>query len=161
MTSARPLLPLEEKLRRLELVQRISVALSAERNRDRLMERILVEAKTLCGADGGTLYLRTEQDTLRFAILRNDTLAMALGGTTGRNVSLPEIPMFDAATGKPLTKHVASYCAVHKRTINILDAYHASGFDFSGTVSFDLRNQYRSKSFLTIPMVNNEDRVIG
>jgi HD-GYP domain-containing protein (c-di-GMP phosphodiesterase class II) len=120
----------------------------------------LEEAKSLCGANGGTLYLRTEDDALRFAILRNDTLAMALGGTTGKPIELPEIALFDAQ-GKPLTKHVASYCAVHKRVINIPDAYHASGFDFSGTVSFDKRNQYRSKSFLTIPMVNNEDRVIG
>jgi HD-GYP domain-containing protein (c-di-GMP phosphodiesterase class II) len=154
-------IPLEERLERLELLQRVSLALSAERNRDRLIELILVEAKTLCGADGGTLYLRTEQDTLRFAMLRNDSLRMALGGTTGKAVELPEIPLFDAETKRPLTKHVAGYCAVHKRTINIPDAYHASGFDFSGTVAFDHRNQYRSKSFLTIPMVNNEDRVIG
>jgi HD-GYP domain-containing protein (c-di-GMP phosphodiesterase class II) len=56
---------------------------------------------------------------------------------------------------------VASYAAVHKRTINIPDAYNVSGFDFSGTVAFDHRNQYRSKSFLTIPMLNNEERVIG
>ncbi len=153
-------LPLAEKLRRLELLQRISLALSAERDRDRLIELILEEAKSLCGADGGTLYLRTERDTLRFAILRNDTLAMALGGTTGKPIELPEIPLYGAG-GEPLTKHVASYSAVHKRVINIPDAYHASGFDFSGTVAFDRRNQYRSKSFLTIPMVNNEDRVIG
>jgi HD-GYP domain-containing protein (c-di-GMP phosphodiesterase class II) len=154
-------LPLDEKLRRLELMQRISLALSAERNRDRLIELILVEAKTLCGADGGTLYLRTDKDTLRFAMLRNDSLNMALGGTTGRPIDLPEIPLFDARTGKPLTKHVASYAAVHKRNINIPDAYNVSGFDFSGTVAFDHRNHYRSRSFLTIPMVNNEDRVIG
>jgi HD-GYP domain-containing protein (c-di-GMP phosphodiesterase class II) len=160
VSVARTPLPVEEKLRRLELVQRISVALSAERNRDRLIELILVEAKTLCGADGGTLYLRTDKDTLRFAMLRNDSLGMALGGTTGRPIELPEIPLFDG-TGKALTKHVASYAAVHKRTINIPDAYNVSGFDFSGTVAFDRRNQYRSKSFLTIPMVNNEDRVIG
>jgi HD-GYP domain-containing protein (c-di-GMP phosphodiesterase class II) len=162
MSGRRPSpIPLEERLKRLELLQRISLELSAERNRDRLIELILVEAKTLCGADGGTLYLRTDEDTLRFAMLRNDTLGMALGGTTGKAVELPEIPLFDPDTGRPLTKHVASYCAVHKRTINIPDAYHASGFDFSGTVAFDHRNQYRSKSFLTIPMVDNEQRVIG
>jgi HD-GYP domain-containing protein (c-di-GMP phosphodiesterase class II) len=162
MSPGRPSpISLEERLKRLELVQRISVALSAERNRDRLIELILVEAKTLCGADGGTLYLRTEQDTLRFAMLRNDSLGMALGGTTGKTVDLPEIPLLDPDTKQPLTKHVAGYCAVHKRTINIPDAYHTSGFDFSGTLAFDQRNHYRSKSFLTIPMVNNEDRVIG
>ena len=33
----------------------IDIALSAERNHDRLMERILTEAQKLCNADGGTL----------------------------------------------------------------------------------------------------------
>lgn len=152
---------LEERVRRLEIVQRVGVALSAERNRDRLLEMILVEAQKLCHADGGTLYLRTEDDHLRFAILRSDSLGMNLGGTTGNPVNLPALPMFDADTGAPNTRNVATYCAVTKRTINIPDAYHASGFDFSGTVAFDRRNQYRSKSFLTIPMVNQEERVIG
>ena len=150
----------EEKIRRLELVFKVGVALSAERNRDRLLEMILDEAKKLCHADGGTLYLRTEDDALRFAILRSDSLGMSLGGTTGKPIDFPVIPMYDAA-GKPNTHNVATYCAVYKRTINIPDAYHASGFDFSGTVTFDRRNHYRSKSFLTIPMVNNDEQVIG
>lgn len=152
---------LEEKVRRLSLVQQVGVALSAERNRDRLIEMILVEAKKLCNADGGTLYLRTDNDHLRFAILRSDSLGMSLGGTTGKPIDLPSIPMFDPESGKPNTKNVATYCAVQRRTINIPDAYHASGFDFSGTIAFDRRNNYRSKSFLTIPMVNSEDTVIG
>jgi HD-GYP domain-containing protein (c-di-GMP phosphodiesterase class II) len=152
---------LDDKVRRLELVFKVGVALSAERNRDRLIEMILDEAKKLCNADGGTLYLRTENDEQRFAILRSDSLGMSLGGTTGKPIELPVIPMYDAETGKPNTKNVATYCAVHKRTINIPDAYHASGFDFSGTVSFDRRNNYRSKSFLTIPMVNHDGDVIG
>ena len=59
---------LEEKLEKLELLMRIGTALSAERSKDRLIEMILLEAKALCNADGGTLYLRSE-DTLRFAIL--------------------------------------------------------------------------------------------
>ncbi len=152
---------LEEKIRRLSLVQQVGVALSAERNRDRLIEMILVEAKKLCNADGGTLYLRTDNDQLKFAILRSDSLGMSLGGTTGKPIDLPDIPMFDPETNAANTKNVATYCAVQRRTINIPDAYHASGFDFSGTIAFDRRNNYRSKSFLTIPMVNSEDMVIG
>ena len=34
-------------------------------------------------------------------------------------------------------------------------------FDFSGTARFDEANGYRSTSFLTIPMVNNEQEVTG
>ena len=101
-------LSLDEKIRRLELVQAVGVALSAERNRNRLIEMILVEAKRLCNADGGTLYLRTEDDRLRFAILRSDSLGMSLGGTTGKPIDLPTIPMFDPETGAPNTKNVAT-----------------------------------------------------
>ncbi len=153
-------LTLEEKVRRLEIVQRVGVALSSERNRDTLVEMILVEAKKLCNADGGTLYLRTDDDHLRFAILRSDSLGTSLGGSTGKPIDLPALPLFDDS-GAPNTKNVATYCAMQRRTINIPDAYHASGFDFSGTIAFDRRNNYHSKSFLTLPMVNSERNVIG
>ncbi|HTM46758.1 MAG TPA: HD domain-containing phosphohydrolase [Polyangiaceae bacterium] len=154
-------LSLEEKVRRLELLHKIGVALSAEQNKDRLVEMILLEAKALCNADGGTLYLRTDDEHLRFAILRNDTLGTALGGSGGRTVDLPAIPMYDPLTGEANRHNVATYAAALGRSVNVPDAYDAAGFDFSGTKKFDQRNNYRSKSFLTIPMVNNENRVIG
>ncbi|HEX2880981.1 MAG TPA: GAF domain-containing protein, partial [Polyangiaceae bacterium] len=151
----------EERVHRLELLHKIGVALSAEQNKDRLVEMILLEAKTLCNADGGTLYLRTDEDELRFVILRNDTLGIALGGTTGQAPTLPNIPMFDPKTGEANRNNVATYTAALGRSVNIVDAYDATRFDFSGTKKFDQRNNYRSQSFLTIPMVNNEGRVIG
>ena len=43
----------------------IGIALNAERDLDRLMEKILFEAIDLCAADGGTFY-RTEGDQLNF-----------------------------------------------------------------------------------------------
>ncbi|MEZ4249943.1 MAG: HD domain-containing phosphohydrolase [Polyangiales bacterium] len=150
----------EEKIARLELVHRIGVALSAERDRDRLLEMILLEAKKLCNADGGTLYLRTDEDTLRFAIMRNDSLGIALGGTTGRPIEIPPLPMRDTA-GRPNHNNVATCAALMRSSITIPDAYQAAGFDFQGTKRFDEKAGYRSKSFLTIPLVNSEFRVIG
>lgn len=150
----------ETRLERLELLHRIGIALSSERNRDRLLETILEEAKKLCNADGGTLYLRTDDDHLAFAILRNDSLGVSMGGTTGRSITLPPIPLFDPS-GKPNRHNVASAAAVMKKSVNVKDAYDAEGFDFSGTKAFDQRAGYRSKSFLTIPLVNGENRVIG
>ena len=46
-------------------------------------------------------------------------------------------------------------------TINIADAYAEAGFDFSGTREFDHRNNYRSRSFLTVPMRNHDAEIIG
>ena len=142
-----------------ELLHRIGIALSAERDKERLLEMILLEAKKLCHADGGTLYLRTDTDELRFAIMRTDSLDIALGGTTGKAIQLPALPL--RVDGKPNERNVATCAAIRKAAFNIPDAYAAEGFDFSGTKIFDERNGFRSQSFLTIPLVNNEDEVIG
>ena len=158
--TAQDISRLTERLERYSRLHRVGIALSAEKNRDRLMERILIEAKELCRADGGTLYLRTDDDTLRFAIMRTDTLSIALGGTTGKPIALPEIPLY-GTDGKENRKNVASHCALQNESVNIPDAYAADGFDFSGTKAFDTKNGYRSTSFLTIPMCNQDDRVIG
>lgn len=152
--------PLVEQVRRLQVLFRVGLALSSEKNKDRLMEMILLEAKALCNADGGTLYIRDEQQ-LRFEIMRSDTLGIALGGTTGAPIKLPPLPLRHSATGAQNLHNVATATANLKRSFNIIDAYCEEGFDFTGTKAFDERNAYRSKSFLTIPLVNQEDHVIG
>ena len=96
-----------------------------------------------------------------FAILRNDSLKLSLGGTTGLPIDLPPVPMRDPVTGQPNHKNVASFAASGNHSVNIDDAYAAAGFDFSGTQAFDLRHGYRSTSFLTIPLQNNEGLVLG
>ena len=150
---------LEDNVQRLELLYEVGIALSAERDTDRLMERILVEAKALCRADGGTLYMRTDDDHLRFAIVRNDSLKIALGGTTGTEVPFPPIPLRDDETGLPNHNNVATYAALIKKSVNIPDAYDTTTFDFSGTKAFDDASGYRSTSFLTIPLVNHKRHI--
>jgi HD-GYP domain-containing protein (c-di-GMP phosphodiesterase class II) len=151
----------DDKLRRLELLLRVGVALSAETDTNRLLETILLEAKELTRADGGTLYLRQEEDSLHFAIMRTDSLGIAIGGTTGLPATLPPIPLRDPDTGAPNNRHIASYAALRKTSVNIPNAYDTTRFDFSGTKAFDARNGYRSVSFLTIPMVDAAGRVAG
>jgi HD-GYP domain-containing protein (c-di-GMP phosphodiesterase class II) len=151
----------DDKLRRLELLLRVGVALSAETDTNRLLETILLEAKELTHADGGTLYLRQDEDSLHFAIMRTDSLGIAIGGTTGRPTTLPPIPLRDPETGAPNHRHIASYAALRKQSINIPNAYDTTRFDFSGTKAFDARNGYRSVSFLTIPMLDAAGRVAG
>jgi HD-GYP domain-containing protein (c-di-GMP phosphodiesterase class II) len=151
----------DDKLRRLELLLRVGVALSAETDTNRLLEAILLEAKELTRADGGTLYLRQEEDSLHFAIMRTDSLGIAIGGTTGRPNTLPPIPLRDPSTGAPNNRHIASYAALRKTSVNIPNAYDTTRFDFSGTKAFDAHNGYRSVSFLTIPMLDAAGHVAG
>ncbi len=151
--------PVQEDPSIFELLYKVGIALSAEKNKDRLVEMILIEAKNLCHADGGTLYVRTDHDELRFAIMRTDSLGISLGGTTGGPINLPPIPLYK--NGVPNEANVATCTALRKQSFNVPDAYQAVGFDFTGTKAFDERNHYRSRSILTIPLVNNEDNVIA
>lgn len=152
----------EDLFRRLAELNQIGIALSQEKNLDRLLESILLAAKQITRADGGTLYRRTagNPDELRFEIIRNDTLDIAMGGTTGRPVPFPPLPLRTAEGGENTTM-VAAYAALKGRTVAIADAYQEQGFDFSGTQAFDRRTGYRSTSFLTVPMKNHEDDIIG
>ena len=56
---------------------------------------------------------------------------------------------------------MVAYAVLHDRTVSVADAYTEQGFDFSGTKSFDRKTGYRSQSFLTVPMKNHEDEIIG
>ena len=148
-------------LKRLEQLNDIGASLSKERDTTLLLERILLAAKAITHADGGTLYRMTaDGHSLRFEILRTDSLHIAMGGTSGCAISFPELPLQDQ-TGAPNDTLVAAYAAIHRETVNIADAYSDPSFDFSGTRRFDQHTGYRSQSFLTVPMKDHEGEVIG
>lgn len=137
----------------------IGVSLSAEKDFNRLLESLVVEAQTFTNADAGSLYL-VEEDKLRFVILRNTSLDMTMGGTSGTPISFYPVRLHNE-DGSENRANVVSYAALTHQRINIADAYEAEGFDFSGTKAFDEKTKYRSKSFLTIPLTNKEGLVIG
>lgn len=133
----------------------LGVALSAEKNFDRLVERFVVTAMDLCNADAGSLFMRTADDQLRYAVVRTKSLGLAYGGTTGKAVPYQNLPLFDEQR-QPVLENVATFTAHEGISVNIADIYDKSGFDFSGTRRFDERNNYRSISCLTVPLVNYE-----
>src|SRR5690606_5173398 len=91
---------------------------------------------------------------------RNDSLKINQGGSSGNAISLPPIPLRDDA-GEENHHHIAAHVAITGRVVNIPDAYRSDQFDFSGTKAFDERHGYRSVSFLTIPLLNHLNEVIG
>src|SRR4051812_22072767 len=149
----------EDLGQRLEQLNTIGASLSAERDINRLLESILAAAKTITRADGGTLYRVTEEKTLRFEIMRTTSLKYYLGGTTGNPIPFYPIQLYK--NGEPNHGMIAAHVALAGKTVNIPDAYEAEGFDFTGTRAFDTKTGYRSTSFLTVPMKNHENEVIG
>ena len=148
---------LEERIQQLVQVGR---SLSREKNIDRLLEHILMAAKLVTNADGGTLYRLTEDSTLSFEFIRNDSLGIAMGGSTGSEVPFEPLALFNSQ-GEAINSLVATYAVHNDCSVNIADAYTENGFDFSGTREFDQKTGYRSQSFLTVPMKNQDDEVIG
>jgi len=92
------------------------------------LETILLEAKDLSNADVGTLYLSDEDGNLKFEIMRTDSLKIAMGGTTGKEITFPPVRLFDSETGKENHANIASSAALTGKSINIPDAYDSKDF---------------------------------
>ena len=108
MSEAAP----DRLIRRIERLNAIGTALSAERNHDRLLEHILLGAKELTNADGGSLYILSD-DTLHFKLVHTTTLDLYMGGSSGKPIAFPPIPLHDP--GGPrcrcrITKGTSSGC---------------------------------------------------
>ncbi len=155
-----PRATLERLLDRLSELNAIGASLSSERDINRLLESILDAAKKITHADAGTLYLLDEANKqLTFEILHNDSLGIRMGGTSGEPISFYPVQLY--IDDQPNHAMVVSHAALSGETVNIVDAYTAEGFDFSGTKKFDAKTNYRSQSFLAVPMRNHDSEVIG
>ena len=153
-------MPSEDSLlQRIERLNAIGTALSAETDTARLLETILIGAKELTNADGGSLYILKDR-ALHFELIHTTSLGIHMGGTSNRPIAFPPIPL-DLADGEPNLNNVVSTAINEQRLISIPDAYQDARFDFSGTRAFDQRTGYRSQSFLTVPLQDHEGKIIG
>ena len=140
----------------------IGIALSREKDINILLEKILNEARIISNSDGGTVYLVIDDGKkLNFEIMHTESLNIKFGGSS---IAVPDtiypVKIYND-DGTENIHNVAAVCALEGETINIDDAYTNKKYDFSGTKGFDKKNNYRSKSFLTIPLKNHKDKVIG
>lgn len=129
-----------------------------------LLPKILKEAQSLTMADAGTIYLMEDEETepkLRFSVIHNKTLKInknLLGSDEQSNFNAI---LLKNEQGEDNLLNVASYCANTKQMVNIEDAYESTEFCFDGTKAFDKSTGYRSQSFLTLPLLNHNNDVIG
>lgn len=150
---------MDKMLSKIALLNEIGIALSSEKNNQRVLEIILNGAKKLTNADGGTIYTLTDNQELKFEVVSTDSLGIVMGGTSGHDIIFPPLPLY--VDGEEYLSMVVTRAVLEDETINIHDAYHAVGYDFSGTRKFDQQTGYRTKSLLTIPMKNHEGDIIG
>jgi len=139
----------------------IGIALSAEKDIFNLLELIVDSARDFTNADGGTLYIVSDDEkSLNFEIVQTNSLNIRMGGKTGEEINWPPVPLFNE-DGSPNKENVSTNVAITKKLVNIPDVYDVEGFNFEGTRKFDESTGYRSMSMLVIPMLNHENEIIG
>jgi len=130
-----------------ELIE-ISIMISSISNLNNLLDIILKKARDITRADAGSLYLK-ENDKLIFLITQNDSV---------KEIN-SKLKTFVLNMDK---RSIAGYVAITKKILNIKDVYKISrDFPFSFNDEFDKKNNYRTKSMLTVPMIDNEKNIIG
>ena len=145
----------EELLRRKEsensdLLQ-VGIALSAERDNDKLLSYILRQLREITLADAGTLYLLERDEAsgeqkMRFKITQNDS----------NPTDYSEFVM-------PLSKKTLSgYVASTGTVLNIEDVYDIPpDREYGFSKKYDQDTGYRSKSMLTVPMQDHKGEILG
>ena len=144
---------------KLEKLTDIGIALSAENDTTQLLQKILIGAKAITSADGGTIY-RIYDDYIQIEILHSDSLGIYWDTSSATYpLDINSIPLY--INGAPNLHNVVCYSYHKDKTVNIHDAYAVGEFDFSGTKAFDAKNNYRSKSFLAVPLKDYRGETIG
>ncbi len=150
----------ESQSEHIKKLNQIGISLSAETNRNKLLEMILDLAVQFTNSDGGTLYTMSDDEKfLEFQVVFNKSLNVHMGGTK-EEITWPKLPLYKE-DGSDNREMVAVLSAIDNRLINIEDVYEAEGPNFDGTKKFDQSTGYRSKSMLVIPMQNYDGDVVG
>ena len=129
----------------------VGLALNAERDPARVLELILMHARSITLADAGSIYLvEDEGKSLRFTIGHNDSVDADL-----REFTMPVNE--DSIVGTSV---------VTQSSIRIPDLYveggpRALGRTFRHDRSFDSRFGYQSRSMITTPMISPDGRVLA
>ncbi len=142
-----------------EIIVPLGIAMMAESDFDVLLEMILTEARRYCNADGGTLYLVSDERTLEFKTIINESMGIKYPAQRGVPVPFAAIPL--PAEGAHRSKHIACHVALTGETVNVNDVHRDDRFDFSGVIAFDRDTGYRTRSLLTMPLRDKAGRVIG
>lgn len=140
---------------KLEQIIQLGIEVAQVNDLDRLLEKILAEARRFVNADAGSIYIKDkEKNELEFSYAQNDTLSKEL--PPGQKLIYTTFIM-------PITStSIAGYVANTGETLNIPDVYQLTdAVPYSFNKSFDEISKYRSQSMLTVPLKNSQEEVIG
>ena len=135
--------------RQFRELNRIGIALSAEKDIDRLQSFILTTMRQLTHADGASLWLKMDEDGVPKLFL-----------ASSQNHSIDK-DTYSAFTVPVDDKTVVGYAVTMGQSQLYEDAYNPPPGMPRGGKSFDVQFGYRTKSMLTVPMRNYSNEVVG
>jgi len=142
----------------LEVVIPIGVQLSTEKDFNRLLEKMLMEAKTFCRADTGILYMLNTADELEFVIVRSESLDLRQGGSTGGKITYAALPM--KSDGQPNQTNLVARAAWTQKTINQTELNAQDDLWGEGQEN-QIWRDYAAHSLLIIPLKNSDGKTLG
>ncbi|MDA3788428.1 MAG: GAF domain-containing protein [Desulfobacula sp.] len=155
-----------DQIRHIKKLSEIGMALSIEKDINKLFEMIIDQARNFCFAEAGTLYVvDKDNQSLKFEVMQNEAMNTRMGGFNGESIQLANVPLY--INGKPNHSNVSSYVALTGNTVNLPDIYHIvdnhtfKDLDFTGTMNYDRTTGYHTQSMLVIPMMNHDNDIIG
>ncbi len=150
--SFRVSMPMNE-LEKLSTIVRLDNELNTIQDLDILLERILLEARKISGADAGSIYIR-DNNKLQIKYSQNDTLDGMLPDGEKLIYSIFTIPIDE--------KTISGYVAQSGRMLCIDNVYNLppeAPYSFSS--KYDMISGYRTESMLSIPLRTNDGAVLG
>lgn len=136
---------------KMQKILDIGIAISGEKNRDRLLDRILTETVELTNCDAGTLYI-FNGEALEFKIMITRSMGVHNGGEHGE-ITLPPVPLSE--------KNVCACGVIYGKLINIDDVYENTTYDFTGPKKYDAMTGYNTRSMMVVPMEDDKGKIIG
>ena len=144
-----------ERMTTISKLNSIGVSLATQKDVSSILENILLNIKEFTAADGGTIYI-AYGNKLTFKHILNDTLNIV------QNDSEDLDDVWNYLEIKEENQNmVAVKCAMDKEIIKIDDVHNNDLFDFSGTKIFDAKTGYLSKSMLVVPMIGDDNTLVG
>ena len=135
--------------RQFRELNRIGIALSAERDIDRLQSFVLTTMRQLTHADGASLWLKMEEEGQSMLFL-----------ASSQNHSLDK-DTYQAFKVPVDERSVVGYTVTVGESQIYEDAYNPPPGKPMGGKSFDAQFGYRTKSMLTVPLRNYNNEVVG
>jgi len=115
---------------------------------DTLLHKILNYLKQITSCEAGTIYLKDDDNNLRFTIFQNDIFSYETIFKLQEPLKNLKFPI------KQNSNTIAVESYLQSKIITVDDIYNSTDFNFESSKKFDEQFNYKTKSILTAPLIN-------